>query len=188
MPKIVKPDERRQFVVEAAYRVIARDGVEGFTIRNVAKEAGGTIGLVTRWFKSKEELIEAAVDRAVTDFDVEIEKALKAHEDVPMRVLEMAMPLTEDGKAEYRIWLAFWALSICRTNLRTSYQSYYATYREMLTSFLQRKYDMGGEASEIADLFLIFLDGIGLQTILDEDRWTPEYQSKLFWRLVKALT
>ena len=39
MPKIVDWDERRDEILSATWRVIARDGIDGATIRAIAKEA-----------------------------------------------------------------------------------------------------------------------------------------------------
>ena len=47
MPKIVDHDARRAAIAEALWRVAERDGVEGVTMRAVAREAGWSTGVVT---------------------------------------------------------------------------------------------------------------------------------------------
>ncbi|MFD9393341.1 TetR/AcrR family transcriptional regulator [Streptomyces sp. NPDC060000] len=49
-------DRRRSELIEAAYRVIARDGVAAATTRRIAEEAGVPGGLVHYWFADKDEL------------------------------------------------------------------------------------------------------------------------------------
>ena len=57
MPRLADKQERREQVIEAAFRVIARDGLTGTSMRAVAKEAGCTIGLINHWFDSRDDLI-----------------------------------------------------------------------------------------------------------------------------------
>ena len=47
---------KRRAVLDAARRVVARDGADGFTIRAVAAEAGYTPGAVYSYFDTRDEL------------------------------------------------------------------------------------------------------------------------------------
>ena len=53
---------RREQIVQAAFRVAARDGLEQLTVRLVAAEAGLSAGLVFFHFTSKETLLLALLD------------------------------------------------------------------------------------------------------------------------------
>lgn len=50
---------RRDEIVDATRRVVARDGVAGTTTRKIAAEAGLPLGAVHYWFRSKDEVLEA---------------------------------------------------------------------------------------------------------------------------------
>jgi AcrR family transcriptional regulator len=52
-------NERRRLFAAAALAVISRDGLEGLTMREVAKEAGFTTGALTHYFQSKDEVLIA---------------------------------------------------------------------------------------------------------------------------------
>ena len=60
MPKIVDHEVRRAEIAEALWRVVAREGIEGATIRAVAAEAGWSRGIVEHYFQDKEELLDYA--------------------------------------------------------------------------------------------------------------------------------
>lgn len=63
MPGQKAPEEqRREQILAAAYRVAARDGIAGLTVRAVATEAGLSHGLVLFHFKRKEQLVAALLD------------------------------------------------------------------------------------------------------------------------------
>ncbi len=63
MPGQKAPEElRREQILAAAYRVAARDGMAGLTVRAVAGEAGVSHGLVLFHFKRKDQLVAALLD------------------------------------------------------------------------------------------------------------------------------
>jgi AcrR family transcriptional regulator len=54
-------EETRKRIIEAAARVLARDGYAATSVKDIAAEAGVAAGLVHYYFKTKEELVAAAV-------------------------------------------------------------------------------------------------------------------------------
>ena len=75
MPKIVDHDARRQELIEASWRVIAAEGLEGVTMRKIAAEAGCTTGRLTHYFADREALILASLR---TSYDVTGDRARQA--------------------------------------------------------------------------------------------------------------
>jgi AcrR family transcriptional regulator len=59
-PKVV--EDRREHIIDAAMRVFAQKGFTRATNRDVAHEAGITTGLIYYYFKSKEDLLRAALE------------------------------------------------------------------------------------------------------------------------------
>src|SRR5215472_1321677 len=59
-PKVV--EDRREQIIDAAMRVFAKKGFVRATNRDVAHEAGITTGLIYYYFKSKEDLLKAALE------------------------------------------------------------------------------------------------------------------------------
>jgi AcrR family transcriptional regulator len=65
MPKIVDHDVQREAFAKAAMRLIARNGLEGVTMRGVAAESGLSYGSLFHYFDSKEELLMHAVRTSI---------------------------------------------------------------------------------------------------------------------------
>ena len=62
--RIVKnPDERKQEILDAAVHVFAKKGYEKTSITDIAKEIGISQGLCYRYYASKEEIYDAALDK-----------------------------------------------------------------------------------------------------------------------------
>ena len=73
----VEASVRSRQLVEAARRVLIRDGVGRLTMRAVAAEAGVLLGTVTYVFPSKEMLLRAVIE----DVTAEIAEVLKSSVD-----------------------------------------------------------------------------------------------------------
>jgi TetR/AcrR family transcriptional repressor of bet genes len=60
VPKQVDHQERRQHIGAAVLRLIATRGLEAASLRNVAAEAGVSMGTVQHYFTSKQEMLDFA--------------------------------------------------------------------------------------------------------------------------------
>lgn len=67
MPGYVRADVRREQLLVAAREVLVRDGLASLTLRAVAAEAGVHLGTLQYIFRSRAELVEALVDRVLSD-------------------------------------------------------------------------------------------------------------------------
>ena len=96
--------DRREQLVEAAIRVMSREGLERATTRRIADEAGAPLGAFHYAFRDKNELLTAVV-ATVT---LEVERILRDAVD-PARGVAAAI---EDGL------LAYWSHAVADDGLR----------------------------------------------------------------------
>ncbi|HLI60734.1 MAG TPA: TetR family transcriptional regulator [Solirubrobacteraceae bacterium] len=126
----------RTALLDAAIRVVARDGLRGLTYRAVAAEAGVTHGLVTRHFGSRAAMIEEALGHAV-----EHSLAASSLESDSGRIDEFAHDLPRmaeddaDGQA-FQFELILEARR--RPELRDAVRGLYTTYRAATRRELRR--------------------------------------------------
>ena len=66
MPKAVDHEARRAELLAATWRVIARDGIEGATVRRISREAGYSTGVLTHYFQNKEDVLRTALQASFT--------------------------------------------------------------------------------------------------------------------------
>jgi AcrR family transcriptional regulator len=117
VPKIVDAGARRQDVVQAVLRIIAVDGLERASLREVADEAGLAVGSVRHYFAGSEELLAfsfgAVVDRIVSRLQrllPAVDGAVPgspAHRQAVLTLLGGMLPLDQDSAVEACAWLAF---------------------------------------------------------------------------------
>jgi AcrR family transcriptional regulator len=67
-------EEKRNLIMDTALKHFAREGYHATTINDIAKHAGISKGLMYNYFKSKETLLKAIIERSVMevykDFDI----------------------------------------------------------------------------------------------------------------------
>lgn len=117
VPKIVDPDARRREVVDAVLRIIAVDGLERASLREVADEAGLAVGSVRHYFAGSEELLTFTFASVVDRIAARMEDSLPAVEAAapgsPARraavltLLGGVLPLDEERAVEACAWMAF---------------------------------------------------------------------------------
>ena len=69
---------KQRGVVEAAVRVMMRQGVEGFSMDDVAVEAGVSKGTLYNYFSTKEELVRASIENTMEPLEEELERLFKS--------------------------------------------------------------------------------------------------------------
>lgn len=60
MPKLIDHPKQKQAIAEAAWRVILEQGMQKASARNIAKEAGLSLGAMRYYFSSQNELLSYA--------------------------------------------------------------------------------------------------------------------------------
>ena len=81
---------RKEELLDAAIRVIRRDGAQKLTLDAVAAEAGVSKGGILYHFGTKRALVDGLIERWLDDFDRRLQAA---DGDVPRRVRRVLRPL-----------------------------------------------------------------------------------------------
>jgi len=114
VPKIVDHDERRLELVDATWRIIARLGIEGATMREIALEAGFANGALKPYFPTKDTLLEFAFGHVFNRTNQRI--ATVTDGKTGMAALRAfcleVLPLDEERVNEARIVIPFWQKAI----------------------------------------------------------------------------
>lgn len=117
MPKFVDAALRRQEVVEAVFRIVAADGLERASLREVADEAELAVGSVRHYFASSDELLAhsfgVVVDRIVARLTAADDRLAEARPGTPeyhqgvLTLLGEFLPLDEERAIDACVWMAF---------------------------------------------------------------------------------
>lgn len=122
----------RQSVLDAAERVVARDGAAHLTLDAVASEAGISKASVIYDYKSKQALIKAVIERAVAHHGERMRAHVEALGDVPDRAMKgrlAAAAARSFSDAERTVSLNLVAAMACNRDLRALIET---SYREQM--------------------------------------------------------
>ncbi|PYI52652.1 TetR/AcrR family transcriptional regulator [Paenibacillus flagellatus] len=120
MPKIVNHDHRKELIAEAAWRVIRREGLEAVSVRNVADEAGISLGSLRHYFETQSELLAFAmrlVSERVSRRIGKLPFSGDPRRDIGLVIAEI-LPLDEERRGEAEVWLAFAGKAIVDPTIR----------------------------------------------------------------------
>ncbi len=73
-----------EIILEGASRVLAADGLAGFTTSKVADVAGVSVGSLYQYFPNKAAMIAALIERAQRAFATEVERMVAATTSLPL--------------------------------------------------------------------------------------------------------
>ncbi|MGO4246583.1 TetR/AcrR family transcriptional regulator [Paenarthrobacter sp. RAF54_2] len=110
MPKIVDHDQRRLELVDATWRIIARLGIEGATMREIAEEAGFANGALKPYFPTKDLLLTSAFGHVFNRTNQRIAAMTSGLSGIAALRAFCAevLPLDEERVNEARIVIPFW--------------------------------------------------------------------------------
>ncbi|MEU5877088.1 TetR family transcriptional regulator C-terminal domain-containing protein [Spirillospora sp. NPDC047279] len=186
MPKVVDPAERRRELAEAVWRVIRRDGLEHASVRNVAREAGLSMGSLRHYFESQGELLAFALRMVIERIERRI-AALEPQPDPRRRaelVLAELLPMDAERQAENEVWLAFTARAQVDPALRPLRDQGHDVLRAGCRRIV---HDLAGDVPEAeievqADRLHALLDGLAVHAAVRPDLNTPERMAAVIAR------
>ena len=134
MPKVVDHEERRQELVEAAWRVINRVGLERTTIREIAAESGYSTGALAHYFPTKDDILRSALERADHEIQDRLEQIpIDTHPVTRLRhALAQALPLDDRRAFELTLDVNFWARALNQPSLRALQHRDHDAWREVV--------------------------------------------------------
>lgn len=146
MPKRVDHGARRLAIAEAIFEVIGSRGLEAVSLRDVAAQAGVSMGAVQHYFASKDEMLLFALghmrDRALARMQRELAATSEPTARETIRAAAMVMlPVGEQGRQEAIVAGAFYSVATVRpayaVSLREGYQRLLSVSRQILAAAAQ---------------------------------------------------
>jgi TetR/AcrR family transcriptional repressor of bet genes len=196
MPKRIDLNEQRRLITDAAISVINRAGLEGARLRDVAQAANVTTGAVTHYFDGKDAMLESTLAEIVRRTLARIETPVDPDTagDVTAFVGRACryLPLDDESRAEWRVWLAFWGRAIADERLSAIHRQYYREIGERMTGPLAALRPAPPAPTRDAlrrcsDQVVAAIDGVGTRATLEPEHWPPKRQKETLRALLTPL-
>lgn len=184
MPKLIDLTERKQFIAHATWKIMLKQGIEGVSARNIAKEAGLSLGALRYYFSSQEELMlyaESLVFDRLTEKAKEIFQEEKSPVEKIIGVLMAFLPAKEESLMEVKVRLIF---KLHGGSSEKNYQEEQDVALQavknimsnlILLNLLKKELDVPLETDRLIHL----LDGMVLDAMVRPERISNEQQRKM---------
>jgi AcrR family transcriptional regulator len=169
-------EERRHQILDAALAVFAQKGFHAANVSDVAAQAGVSQGTIYWYFKSKDELLTAAVLSFFENFEQEAVAPLArcATAVEKLRTLGRSMVhFVESAQGVLTLFLEYWASSTHRVEAGQSWVDLLVAYKGAIVDLVEQAIETGEfkpvDAESLAWALMAAYDGLAVYTMLMPD-------------------
>jgi len=180
-PKLGMTPLRREQIVQATIRCLARDGASGLRMKSVAREAGVSQGILHYYFTNKRAILIAALETVMADLNRRLEKLLEGSHDVQARLRATVrgyLELVDENRLFWIVFVEFWGEMMHDQELMRFNAALYRQFRRSLGTLVLKGARTGVfrrvDPEEAGAVILAVIDGVSLQRTFDAKAFTPE--------------
>ncbi|WP_411731977.1 TetR/AcrR family transcriptional regulator [Paeniglutamicibacter sp.] len=174
MPKIVDHDARRLELVEVTWRVIARRGFDGVTLRDIAAEAGFANGALKPYFPTRASLMRATFTHVFGRTNARVRASTRELAGLQaLRAFAMeVLPVDEERLDEARVVIPFWQIAIHEPEFAALNDEAMLQWRNWIRGWIAQARHEGSLRGDVVDevaaeALLTFMLGSQVVAVLD---------------------
>jgi TetR/AcrR family fatty acid metabolism transcriptional regulator len=185
---------RRGQLTRAAYKVVGQKGYYDFTIRDIAREAGLSTGLVHYYFKNKEDLLLNLLKEINTNMTVILNKAISKSDDPREKLnifMTQAFDLVKNEKDYFYIVIDFWTQVNKNERMKRANIKLFKSYRDEIIKILKEGIDKGAfmkmDLDYTAAVIISIIQGMIIQYVIDNNAFNYEDYGKKIMKHINDL-
>jgi len=127
---------RRSQLTRAAYKMVGQKGYYNFTIRDIAREAGLSTGLVHYYFKDKEDLLLNLLKEINRNMTIILNRAISVIDNPKDKLetfMDQAFDLVHTEKDYFYIVIDFWSQVNKNERMKRANIKLFQSYRDECT-------------------------------------------------------
>jgi AcrR family transcriptional regulator len=166
-------------LVDAALRVIAREGVQGATTRKIADEAGVPLGTVHYWYAGKAELLADVIRVVIARIQRAVDSTDRAHDgsaaDARMGLHAAWVEIVGDDPGAQLGMYELTTLALRSADMRGLASEQYRSYRHLAARSVAEVFTAldADRAELLAELIAVTFDGLCLAWLADPEGSRP---------------
>lgn len=176
-----KGEATRRNLIESAILVMAERGLEGTTFATIAEQSGLSRGLVTFHFKTKEQLIAAALELAGQLYEQSWDRHIRSPDLDPATrlatVVAHDIAFVRRHPAILSLWYTTWgearSQAIYRTNTREADRTYISELSKAFGALIGDPNGTSREARARGHALNAIVFGLWLDSHIDPDNFDP---------------
>jgi TetR/AcrR family transcriptional repressor of bet genes len=169
----VDHDERRSQIVQVAVDLIAREGLEAATIRRIAAEFHGPTKLVTYYFADKHELLLWVYQSLSVSSLRNVSDVIARDPADLVAILFALSPIDEKRINLWKVYLAFWDWAARDPAVTRPHRRQFEIALRRIAQAIETRYGKREDLDSVSERILAIVQGIAIQTLMDQERWPP---------------
>ena len=185
---------RRNQLTRAAYKVVGQKGYYDFTIRDIAREAGLSTGLVHYYFKNKEDLLLNLLKEINKNMLVVLNRSISTADDPREKLtifMNQAFNLVENEKDYFYIVIDFWTQVNKNDRMKRANIKLFKSYRDEISKILKEGIDQGifvkMDIEYTSAVIISIIQGLIIQYVIDNNAFNYNEFSKKVMKHVNDL-
>jgi AcrR family transcriptional regulator len=194
MPKRVDAGQRRSEIAALVVDVIQREGAASATVRRVSEAGGFSIGVITHYFRDKDELIACAFDWLAERSFAELDTTLaQAGPGLPRLHAALEFMVPRQGASSFpAVWLSLWSGAMHNPGLASVHRRYYARWRRILGQCIaeaarRAEVEPPPAMADAVDLLAAGVDGLWLAVTFEGGRFSGPRRRRLVSQLLASV-
>jgi AcrR family transcriptional regulator len=177
-------EQRRKDILQAAFKVAARERLTGCKVSEVAREAGVSKGLVYFYFDNKETLLVASLEWLLKRIILARADEEPAQAETPrarfLAVVRHDIERLPAQRDSVELLFDYWVMGTRHRDIQRMIRGALDRYRETLRPLAQAVIEAEPERYEdvsadgLAAVAAGFIEGCALQTVMDPERFDVE--------------
>jgi AcrR family transcriptional regulator len=177
----VDHEARRRQVIAVASALIAESGLDAVSVRDIALAADCSTAIVSHYFHNKRELLLLTYRSSIERATERSEAALAASQGRLKAYLTEIMPLDDERKGEWKIWIAFWAKALGDREIAEMQRDCVRRTRDNILAVMNRLeargvLRAGTNPERESRRLLTLIIGMAVQVLFDGEDWPSERQ------------
>ena len=167
----------KQKIIDAAYEVVLKKGIKEASVRDIAKEAGISLGTFSYHYPNKERLLFDLFEMLVRKQDEALSKGLQSdkmadRKEAIVALLKDATQIVSFMKLSYYLLGEAFAQN---EEMHDLMQEKYRRWRTEFRDYLYKESTGNEEAQQLnATLLIAMLDGLSIQLLLEPESMAIE--------------
>ncbi|GEA06423.1 hypothetical protein KUL42_11840 [Alteromonas sp. KUL42] len=187
-------EQRKQEIVAALLQVMANVGYEKASIQSIAKQAGLAPGLIHYHFKTKQDILIAAIHWIATSAEQRLQTMLNGARDPWEKLKAFVYARLATGETQMPQIVAAWIVvaseSIKHDDVRTIYQSLIKTQLDILSALIvdvwTNKIEIDDEVTHLSAIIVSAIEGAFQLSVTAPDAMPKDYAAESVIRLIES--
>jgi AcrR family transcriptional regulator len=179
-------ENARTRILEAAVRLIARDGLDEARTARIAMAAGVSPSLLHYHFESRDALLAEALEHS---YETAGDERIAAADEAPtpairlQRMIDGCLPNPGKLRDDWILWVELWLHAARRPELRATSAQLYARMHEW---FAETIGELGAtHVARTTDRLLALIDGYGVRTLAGDPEMPIERARAEIWAAIE---